>query len=104
MAGMIGKKKVLALQVLLAVLFAIAIQASPQWRRYRLMKQAVPIQRQLDIFRLQHGHYPASLSEGKIAEPDEVFYQSQADGSYILWYGTTLGESIVFHSNRQRWE
>ena len=37
-------------------------------------------------------------------EDGPVYYEKINDGVYILWYGTTLGESNIYNSKKQRWE
>jgi hypothetical protein len=74
-------------------------------RAHRLMRQAEPIQASLESYRQQHGHYPDSISQIGLVEREEgpLYYQRESESSYILWFGTTLGESVTFNSTDRRW-
>lgn len=39
---------------------------------------------------------PETLSTAGIAEPDEIYYRREADGTYVLWFGMQLGESVTY--------
>ena len=92
---------------LLALVFVGAVTAillAPSWRHHRLIRESQPVQVALENFRQQHGIYPETLSAGKISEPDEIYYRRKSDGSYILWFGLELGESMTFRSTDRKWE
>ena len=74
-------------------------------RAHRLMRQAEPIQASLESYRQQYGHYPDSISQIGLVEREEgpLYYQRESESSYILWFGTTLGESVTFNSTDRRW-
>lgn len=74
----------------------VASYLSGRWRESRLTQQVEPIQAAVESYRQQHGIYPESLSAASIPEPEEIFYQRQPDGTYILWFGMELGESVTF--------
>lgn len=75
-----------------------------EWRHHQLIRQAGPIHSALEDYHAQHGTYPESLSAAKISEPNELYYQREPDGSYLLWFGTTLGESTTYCSKTQEWQ
>jgi len=47
----------------------------------------------------------ARLSDAGIAESESprVFYRKDSDAEYILWFGTTLGESATYESSNRSW-
>jgi hypothetical protein len=57
-------------------------------------------------FRQQHGHLPNSLDEIGEASSESglVYYEKKAEDRYIIWYGTSLGESMAYDSTVGRWE
>ncbi len=67
-----------------------------RWREYRLTQQVETIQAALESYRQQHGMYPESLTVASIPEHEEIFYQHEPDGTYTLWFGMQLGESVTF--------
>ena len=89
--------------VLMLASIILLVWLVPSWHRQQLIRQSVPVQQALEKYRQQHGSYPESLSAAKISGPEAVYYQRQSDGSYILWFGLRLGESMTFHSTDQTW-
>lgn len=74
-------------------------------RDRRLKSQAWPFIAAAESHRTQYGEYPPSLSIPITPghTDGELFYQRVADGSYIIWYGTTLGESTIYDSSTGLW-
>ena len=99
------KWKILRLLMVVALLF-VAVLVAPsvawRWREYSLTRQAKLIQSALESYRQQHGSYPESLSTASILETEEIYYQHQPDGTYIIWFGMELGESVTFCSPDRR--
>ncbi len=90
----------------LALVLATALWwGSPWWRARQLMRQSVPIQTSLEAYRQQRARYPVSLSEIGIVEREEgpIYYRRESESAYILWFGTTLGESETYHSTDRHW-
>lgn len=60
---------------------------------------------QIECYRMETGRLPENLSEMGIKESEEgPYYQLKTDSTYILWYGTTLGESVIYDSERKEWK
>ena len=59
----------------------------------------------IEAFRRNPGHLPAELSEisNGVAEQERLFYQRCSQTPYIVWFGTTLGESMTYDSNSRNW-
>jgi hypothetical protein len=72
----------------------------------RLKSAADRLVRRVERHRKQTGVRPASLSAMGLAETEEgpLHYQPTQDTSYLVWFGTTLGESMSYHSETRRWE
>jgi hypothetical protein len=81
-------------------LFALAYR--DEFRRSEIAIQAI------DSFRRDHGRVPDSLEEAGL--PLEQFdercpcYEKQTEQSYIVWFGWTLGESVVYDSLAGKWQ
>ena len=93
----------IASAVVLVFVAILVVFATPGWRHHQLIRRSQPVLVALESYRQQHGAYPESLSAAKIQEPEELYYRREADGSYILWFGLQLGESMTFHSADHTW-
>jgi len=53
---------------------------------------------QIDAFARSHGSVPSGLAEVGVqaTAPDHFFYERCDKTHYILWFGTTLGESMTY--------
>lgn len=91
--------------ILIAVALGIIAFLLVPDREHRLMRQAEPIQVSLESYRQQHGYYPDSLSQIGLVEREEgpLYYHRESESSYILWFGTALGESMTFNSTDRKW-
>jgi hypothetical protein len=59
----------------------------------------------VDSFRLQNGHLPDDLKQLGIDDENlNVLYRKEDDAHYIVWFGTSLGESMTYDSQRRKWE
>jgi len=63
------------------------------------------IAREIDRFRARKGHLPLSLTEiGKLeSESGPFYYERCGESRYIVWFGTTLGESMTYDSAKRVW-
>ena len=60
----------------------------------------------IEDFRKEKGRLPVSLSEIGIEEKEEgpIYYDRKSETRYILWFGTSLGESVTYDSETKKWE
>jgi hypothetical protein len=62
----------------------------------------------VEEFRQTHGKLPESLDEIGIQVKSEsdppVYYRKESNDHYIVWYGLSLGESMVYDSQTKKWE
>lgn len=72
------------------------------WRDFRTGNKIIS---RVEAFRKSYGHLPETLRDVGITDPDlRVFYQKTNDNDYIVWFGTTLGESETYDSHTKKWE
>jgi len=58
----------------------------------------------IDEFRKVKGRLPDSLSEAGVQDDESCpCYCKTGDHSYLVWYGTTLGESDTYDSETRKW-
>jgi len=60
----------------------------------------------VESFRQEHHRLPESLEEAGIRDPDSlrVYYKKCDDSKYLVWFGTTLGESMTYNPVTRKWE
>jgi hypothetical protein len=60
---------------------------------------------QVEAFRAKYGRLPEDLNElGDKDQDPYVFFQKTSDSDYIVWFGTSLGESEVYNSATHKWD
>jgi hypothetical protein len=58
----------------------------------------------IEDFKRVHGRIPNSLLEVGVREDESgPYYCRTSDEDYIVWYGTTLGESVQYSSKTKYW-
>jgi hypothetical protein len=70
-----------------------------------LIKQGNELIIKIESYKKQHGFLPASLSDIGIQETEEgpLYYDKKDSINYIIWFGTSLGESVTYHSDSNKW-
>jgi hypothetical protein len=60
----------------------------------------------IESFKKEKGRLPESLSEIGIEEKEDspIHYEKKSDAKFILWYGTSLGESATYDSDTKQWK
>jgi len=71
---------------------------------YSERKASNNIVAKVEVFKKSTGRLPKALSEIGIEESESCpCYCKSGDDSYMVWYGTTLGESDTFDSRTKKW-
>lgn len=97
--------KLLHQLTIVVLILAFSAWGHSLWQRHTLKLKAQAIQANLEDYHSTGKPYPSSLSDAMIeANPEgPIQYQLEPDGSYLLWYGTTLGESVTYSSRDGDW-
>ena len=71
-----------------------------------LIKKGNQIVLKIEEFKNKNGRLPYSLNEINIQEKIEgpFYYEKKDNNSYVLWFGTELGESTTYDSKLKRWQ
>jgi len=88
-------------------LFLVTLGTSCSSIAYRAKEaEGAKIIEKVGRFKDQEGRLPRSLTEMGIAETEEgpVYYKQVDENRYQLWYGTSLGESVTYDSDRRMWK
>lgn len=69
------------------------------------MKQGNELVSKIEKFKSEKGRLPESLSEIGIVETESgpIYYKKESDSKYIVWFGTSLGESMTYDSDTKQW-
>lgn len=72
----------------------------------RLLKDGNKIIEKIEVYKINNKELPNSLNEVGIEEKLEgpIFYNKEDSSNYILWFGVSVGESMVYSSKTKRWE
>ncbi len=90
--------------LLLTVLCLPLPACSASWDSKRSQGEVV-IQK-IEAFRAHQKRLPRSLTDVGVRESEDgpVYYRQITDTRYEVWYGTSLGESVTYDSERKTWE
>ena len=60
----------------------------------------------IENFKTENGFLPSDLEDLGIEETLEgpLFYEKVDSVNYVVWFGTTLGESMIYYSDTQEWD
>lgn len=87
-------------------LVAFSAVGCSQDRKQALIKQGNEIAAKVEDYKTKKGKTPDSLTDVGVEEKLEgpIFYEKKSDTGYRLWFGTGLGESVVYNSQTRKWE
>jgi hypothetical protein len=93
----------------LALLLILSFSTAPSCEggidRKARIREGNRIVTKIESFRRDKGRLPNTLSEIGIEEKEEgpFYYEKKSEGKYVLWFGTTLGESVTYDSDTRKW-
>jgi type II secretory pathway pseudopilin PulG len=73
-------------------------------RDRRLIDKGNEIVSMIEEYKVRKKRLPNSLEELGINNENELFYNKWDSVNYMVWYGTTLGESVTYYSDSRKWE
>lgn len=71
-----------------------------------LIKQGNKLVEKVEEYKKDTGKLPSELKDLGIKETMEgpLFYEKKDSINYIIWFGTTLGESMIYYSDTKEWD
>lgn len=71
-----------------------------------LKKRGDELIEKIEKYKFEQGVLPDNLAAIGVNETDDfpLYYQKYDSLNYIIWFGTSLGESITYFSDSKRWE
>jgi hypothetical protein len=86
-------------RAIVLLLLLVVVSCNPSRR-----KVGDDIVAKVEQFRKSTGHLPNTLADIAIRENERCpCYCTTGEDSYIVWYGTTLGESDAYDSRTKTW-
>lgn len=75
-------------------------------REQRLTEQGNALIERIDSFQKATHRLPESLRELGLEEKMEgpLYYQKMSAEHYIVYFGTTVGESMIYRSEKRAWD
>ena len=85
------------------VLWVGYMMAAPRWPwvfYWSEARKANKVIAAVDAFQSRYGRLPDTLAQIGMedSESGPVYYQKTSDSTYIVWFGTVLGESAMYES------
>ncbi|MGE5846459.1 MAG: hypothetical protein ACM34O_07030 [Ignavibacteria bacterium] len=95
---------VISVIILICVLtIVLFVRKKEENSLYNLGKNTI---QKIENFKNNNKRLPNSLSELGIEEKEEgpIYYNKIDSNRYIIWFGTTLGESQTYDSEKRNWK
>jgi hypothetical protein len=92
--------------VLAAAVLSFAFCSCGLYSEDSRVKEGNELIAKIERFRSEKGRLPASLAELGIKEKEEgpLYYSKRGESDYVVWFGTTLGESVTYDSRSKKWQ
>jgi hypothetical protein len=103
---MLGMKRSYYLAIVALAFAAITLALAANFAGWRPLKRVASNTAisEIEEFRKAKGRLPNSLTEVGVEDDESCpCYCKTGDRSYIVWYGTTLGESDTYDSETRKW-
>lgn len=87
-------------------MFSIALFSSCSYSDKKLIKQGDELVLKIEGFKAEKGYLPNSLEDIGIKETLEgpLFYVKWDSINYMVYFGTSLGESMIYYSDTKEWD
>lgn len=98
-------KQAKTISLILALLMFLTISCSES-KKQTLIKEGNEVAVKVEAYKAKKGKLPNSLNEIGVEEKLEgpIFYEKKSDTEYRLWFGSELGESVIYNSSTRKWE
>jgi hypothetical protein len=94
-------KKIIFLILISVVFYQVFIYTEPE---RKIVNNAISL---VENYRTTNGKYPKSLNDVGLKYDDmsgPVYYQlDESSNEYIIWFGTSIGSSVVYESKTKKW-
>jgi hypothetical protein len=72
----------------------------------KLMKQGNELVEKIEAYKSENGKLPDNLEDMGLEEKEEgpLYYQKWDSLNYLVYFGTSLGESMIYYSDKKEWD
>jgi hypothetical protein len=98
------KKKLLTILSLLITFVLIYIFFLRSNGEIVLLEKGNTVIEKIENFKSRNGYLPSNLLDIKETEEGPIFYERKDSLNYIVYFGTSLGESMIYYSDSKKWE
>jgi hypothetical protein len=104
MKTLISKRTRVLVASLMCLGFIVCLTSC--FEKRRLIRKGDDLVAAIEAFRAKNQRLPISLAELGIRETEEgpLYYKRTNASDYIVWFGTSLGDSCTYDSARGTWE
>ncbi|TXK74423.1 hypothetical protein [Mesonia sp. K4-1] len=58
----------------------------------------------IENYKKEYNKLPSNLEQLELKNLNSSFHYEKNDGKYVLWFGTTVGESMYYYSDLKKWD
>jgi hypothetical protein len=97
-------KSEIEMKLILVTLLSLSLWAACSTQSKQ--KQGDEMIVKVEQFKIREKRLPRSLEEIGMRETEEgpIYYRQLSESRYEIWYGTSLGESVTYDSDRNTWK
>lgn len=91
--------------LIIAVITAALTSSSCYFREQNLRNKGDQVIAKIESFHKERNRLPHSLADIGIEDKEEgpIHYHRTSDTTYQIWFGTSLGESVTYDSEKREW-
>ena len=95
-----------ALLLMFVSVVALFVFAPDRILYFREIRKGDRLVSAIEAYRRQNGRLPESTTKlvGRFSDDGQFYYEKCSDSDYVVWFGTTLGESMTYSSDTRLWE
>lgn len=96
--------KKIVLKILFSLSLVVLFACSNSEKK--LIKEGDKLVQRIEKYKTKNGHLPSSIEDLGIKETMEgpLFYVPMDSVNYMVYFGTSLGESMIYYSDTKDWD
>ncbi|WKK80380.2 hypothetical protein [Marivirga arenosa] len=100
------KKATILIGLVISIILLVYFVFLRDFDENRLKRNGNLLVEKIEEYSALHGKLPNTLNEVDLSNIDseELFYEKRDSVYYTVWFGTSLGESLIYYSDSKEWE